>query len=182
MENEVVYFVGCVLILKSLLSFCVLCSGCLKYVNQQGGKTGEKNWQWQHYVKLQSMVSARLGKTGGYCKQHSPSITSLIPPLTGYHGNDCSSSVDPCVSNPCDPEGTLFCEELANTYRCVCQHGYTGTHCKTLINHCVDGLCQHGSVCVDLSREFKCDCLPGRFTSSRGLFQMEAIPPNEWCT
>lgn len=115
------------------------------------------------------MMSARRGKTGGHCKQHSPSVTSLIPLLTGYHGNDCSSSVDQCLSNPCDPDGTLFCEELANTYRCVCQHGYTGMHCTSLINHCVEGLCQHGSVCVGLSRGFKCDCLPGGFTIQQGL-------------
>ncbi|KAF3708325.1 Protein eyes shut -like protein Epidermal growth factor-like protein 10 [Channa argus] len=104
----------------------------------------------------------------GYCANNSTCIDLVadyecICPsgFTGYRGNDCSSSVDQCVSNPCDPEGTLLCEELANTYRCVCQHGYAGKHCKTVINHCVDGLCQHGSVCVDLSRGFKCDCLPG---------------------
>uniref|UniRef100_A0A673BLA4 Crumbs cell polarity complex component 2b n=1 Tax=Sphaeramia orbicularis TaxID=375764 RepID=A0A673BLA4_9TELE len=104
----------------------------------------------------------------GYCANNSTCIDLVadyecICPLgfTGYHGNDCSSSANRCVSNPCDPEGTLFCEELANTYRCVCQHGYTGVHCKTPINYCVDGLCQQGSVCVDLSPGFKCDCLPG---------------------
>ncbi|XP_034464842.1 protein eyes shut homolog isoform X2 [Hippoglossus hippoglossus] len=99
-------------------------------------------------------------KNGGACSQ-SPTgeIHCICHP--GYHGNDCSSSVNQCVSNPCDPEGTLLCEELADTYRCVCQHGHTGPHCRTLMNHCVDGLCQHGSACVDLSRGFKCDCLPG---------------------
>uniref|UniRef100_A0A3Q3B5J0 Eyes shut homolog n=1 Tax=Kryptolebias marmoratus TaxID=37003 RepID=A0A3Q3B5J0_KRYMA len=75
-------------------------------------------------------------------------------------GKDCSSSLSQCVSNPCDPEGTIFCEELESTYRCLCHHGYTGTHCKTRLNHCVDGLCQHGSVCENLSGGFKCDCLP----------------------
>uniref|UniRef100_A0A665X8D2 Protein eyes shut homolog n=1 Tax=Echeneis naucrates TaxID=173247 RepID=A0A665X8D2_ECHNA len=89
------------------------------------------------------------------------SITSLIPPLTRHHGKDCSSSVNQCVSNPHDPEWTIFCEGLANTYRCVCQHGYAGPHCSTPINHCVGGLCQHGSACVLLLRGFKCDCLPG---------------------
>ncbi|XP_038593172.1 protein eyes shut homolog [Micropterus salmoides] len=99
-------------------------------------------------------------QNGGTCSHSlTGEIQCICPP--GYHGNDCSSSVNQCVSNPCDPKGTLFCEELANTSRCVCQHGYTGPHCKTPINHCVDGLCQHGSVCVDLSRGFKCDCLPG---------------------
>lgn len=120
------------------------------------------------------MMSSRRGRTGEYCKQHNPSITSLIPPLTGYHGSNCSSSADQCVSNPCDPEGTLLCEELANTSRCVCQHGYTGAHCKTRINRCVDELCQHGSACVNLSGGFKCNCLPGRFTVQQGFVSNRA--------
>uniref|UniRef100_A0A4W6EFL7 Protein eyes shut homolog n=1 Tax=Lates calcarifer TaxID=8187 RepID=A0A4W6EFL7_LATCA len=66
--------------------------------------------------------------------------------------------------------------ELANTYRCVCQHGYTGPHCKMPINHCVDGLCQHGSVCVDLSRGFKCDCLPGMFSVQQGVIIRDSCP------
>ncbi|XP_074532634.1 protein eyes shut homolog [Halichoeres trimaculatus] len=101
-----------------------------------------------------------LCKNGGTCVHDLTGGTHCVC-LPGYRGDDCSSSVNLCVSNPCDPEGTLLCEELAHASRCVCQHGYTGPHCKTPINHCVDGLCQHGSSCVDLSRGFKCDCLPG---------------------
>ncbi|XP_065815558.1 protein eyes shut homolog [Labrus bergylta] len=99
-------------------------------------------------------------ENGGTCTHDQAGETRCIC-LPGYRGEDCSSSVNVCVSNPCDPEGTLLCEELTNTHRCVCQHGYTGLHCKTPISHCVDGLCQHGSACADLSRGFKCDCLPG---------------------
>ncbi|XP_017164565.1 protein eyes shut homolog isoform X2 [Poecilia reticulata] len=101
-----------------------------------------------------------LCRNGGTCFLSYTEEVQCICPL-GYSGGDCSSSVNQCVSNPCDPEGTILCEELKSTYRCVCHHGNTGTHCETPINHCVDGLCQHGSVCVDLSRGFKCDCLPG---------------------
>lgn len=100
---------------------------------------------------------------------HGTSITPLIPPLAGYRGEDCSSSVNQCVSNPCDPEGTLLCEELANTSRCVCQHGYTGRRCATPISRCVDGPCQHGSACVGLPGGFRCDCLPGRRAIQRGV-------------
>ncbi|XP_068182860.1 protein eyes shut homolog [Antennarius striatus] len=99
-------------------------------------------------------------KNGETCSKRGTRGKHRICP-SGYPRDDCSSSVRQCLSNPCDPKGTLLCEELANSYRCVCQHGYTGLHCKTLINHCVDGLCQHGSPCADLSGGFKCDCLPG---------------------
>lgn len=110
-----------------------------------------------------------------YCYLASPkktayrtSLTSLIPTLPGYQGKDCSLSLSQCVSNPCDPEGTILCEELESTYRCLCHHGYTGTRCGTRITHCVDGLCQHSSSCVDLSGGFTCDCLPGRMAPSVG--------------
>lgn len=95
----------------------------------------------------------------------SPYRTHSILLFLGYHGEDCSLSSSRCV---CDSEGTMFCDELENAYRCVCHHGHTGVHCETPINHCVDGLCQHGSTCVDLSRGFKCDCLPGRFILQQG--------------
>lgn len=120
------------------------------------------------------MIFDRCGTA--YCTQHIASTMPLIPPLTGYLGKDCSSSVNQCVSNPCDPEGTILCEKLENTSRCVCQHGYTGRHCKTPINHCVDGLCQHGSACVNLSGGFKCDCLPGGFITLQGLVSGAAFP------
>lgn len=109
----------------------------------------------------------------------SISLTPLILTLPGYQGKDCSSSLSQCLSNPCDPEGTILCEKLESTYRCLCHHGYSGPHCETRINHCVDGICQHGSVCVDLSGGFKCDCLPGRFSPSAGLVSDRGIPPTE---
>lgn len=106
------------------------------------------------------------------------SLTSLIPTLPGYQGKDCSLSLSQCVSNPCNPEGTILCEELESTYRCLCHHGYTGTRCETRITHCVDGLCQHSSLCVDLSGGFKCDCLPGRMALQLVLVSDGGIPSN----
>jgi hypothetical protein len=92
------------------------------------------------------------------------SISSLIqtPMHTGWGADDCSAPVNQCVLNPCDPEGTLFCEELPKGFKCVCQHGYMGRLCQIPRSHCVDGLCHRGSKCVDLPRGFKCHCLPGK--------------------
>lgn len=153
----------------------VLGFGWIKYVNHQEGK---KNLAMTASWNLCCLPD--VGRQGDTV--HSTSITSLIPPLTGYHGNDCSSYVNQCVSNPCDPEGTFLCEELANAYRCVCQHGYTGPHCQTPLNHCVDGLCQHGSECEDLSGGFKCDCLPGMCTIQQGFISNGDNSSTESCT
>uniref|UniRef100_A0A3P9H6N2 EGF-like domain-containing protein n=1 Tax=Oryzias latipes TaxID=8090 RepID=A0A3P9H6N2_ORYLA len=121
----------------------------------------------------------------GICLDHQYNFTCRC--MLGFEGPFCEVETNECNSFPCssgatcvdlisdyrclcplgfeDSEGTMFCDELESAYRCVCHHGHTGVHCETPINHCVDGLCQHGSTCVDLSRGFKCDCLPltGRF-------------------
>ncbi|XP_064792399.1 protein eyes shut homolog [Oncorhynchus masou masou] len=98
-------------------------------------------------------------KNGGTCYISAGVVHCTCPP--GWGADDCSAPVNQCVLNPCDPEGTLFCEELPYGFKCVCQHGYMGRLCEILISHCVDGLCHRGSKCVDLPRGFKCHCLPG---------------------
>ena len=101
------------------------------------------------------------------------SNTSICPLILnsskGFHGDDCSSPVNGCVSNPCDPEGALRCEDLKTTYKCACRHGHTGRHCENPISHCVDHLCHRGSKCTDLPGGFKCDCLPGKARHLAGL-------------
>ncbi|KAG1930353.1 neurogenic locus notch protein [Pimephales promelas] len=66
-----------------------------------------------------------------------------------------------CTSNPCDTKGTSMCEEQLGSFKCTCHHGYTGLFCETSISHCVEGLCHHGSKCVNLPLGFVCECLPG---------------------
>nr|XP_009305790.1 protein eyes shut homolog isoform X2 [Danio rerio] len=79
----------------------------------------------------------------------------------GFTGHDCSMPATGCTSNPCNTKGTSMCEEQQDGFKCVCHHGYTGLFCETSINHCVEGLCHHGSECVDLTKGFMCECLPG---------------------
>ncbi|XP_051773782.1 protein eyes shut homolog [Ctenopharyngodon idella] len=83
-----------------------------------------------------------------------------ICPL-GFTGHDCSMPATGCTSHPCDPKGTSMCEEQLGSFKCMCHHGYTGLFCETSIRHCVEGLCHHGSKCVDLPLGFVCECLPG---------------------
>ena len=90
------------------------------------------------------------------------SIISLIPAHSGLGGEGCSELAGECVSNPCEPTGTRACVEQVSGFKCVCRHGYAGRLCETPISHCVHGLCQHGSKCVDLRGGFTCECLFGK--------------------
>ncbi|XP_067277909.1 protein eyes shut homolog [Pseudorasbora parva] len=83
-----------------------------------------------------------------------------ICPL-GFTGHDCSMPATGCTSSPCDTKGTSMCEEQRGSFKCTCHYGYTGLFCETSISHCVEGLCHHGSKCVDLPLGFMCECLPG---------------------
>lgn len=93
---------------------------------------------------------------------HSTSISPFIPFHTGFTGHDCSTPATGCTSNPCDTKGTSMCEEQQGGFKCMCHRGYTGLFCETSISHCVEGLCHHGSKCVDLPLGFVCECLPGK--------------------
>ncbi|KAL0178396.1 hypothetical protein M9458_027290, partial [Cirrhinus mrigala] len=77
-----------------------------------------------------------------------------------FTGHDCSTPAAGCTSNPCDTKGTSMCEEQQGGFKCKCHHGYTGLFCENSISHCVEGLCHHGSKCVDLPLGFVCECLP----------------------
>ncbi|KAI7805359.1 putative protein eyes shut-like protein [Triplophysa rosa] len=76
-------------------------------------------------------------------------------------GHDCPTPAKGCTSDPCDATGTSVCEEQDGGFKCTCHHGYMGRLCETSIRRCVEGLCHHGSKCVDLPLGFLCECLPG---------------------
>ena len=45
-----------------------------------------------------------------------------------------------------------------NSYRCVCQPGYTDQNCQTNINECASNPCQNGGSCADQVNGFACTC------------------------
>ncbi|RXN10513.1 eyes shut-like protein [Labeo rohita] len=96
---------------------------------------------------------------GGTCIDLVNDYICICP--LGFTGHDCSTPATGCTSNPCDTKGTSMCEEQQGGFKCMCHHGYTGLFCETSISHCVEGLCHHGSKCVDLPLGFVCECLPG---------------------
>lgn len=65
-----------------------------------------------------------------------------------------------CTSNPAGPDNNPQCEVPANSFRCTCHPEYKEPCSEILVN--VAGLCQNGSQCSDLSREFTCHSLTAK--------------------
>ena len=63
------------------------------------------------------------------------------------------------MSSPCFNNGT--CVDLLNNFQCNCQLGFTGTHCETDIDECVDQPCQNNGTCHDLVNKYFCYCAAG---------------------
>nr|XP_055025772.1 protein eyes shut homolog [Misgurnus anguillicaudatus] len=112
---------------------------------------------------------SRPCRNGGTCIDLVNDNICICP--IGFTGHDCSMPAEGCTSNTCDAKGTSMCEEQDGSFKCTCHHGYTGRLCETSISRCVDGLCHHGSKCVDVPQGFLCECLPGL----RGRFCEENI-------
>ncbi|NXA34822.1 CRUM1 protein, partial [Eudromia elegans] len=68
------------------------------------------------------------------------------------------AGADVCASGPCLNAGT--CEDLFNSFRCVCSAGWGGLRCETNIDECQSSPCVHGD-CVDGVADFQCECFRG---------------------
>ena len=64
-----------------------------------------------------------------------------------------------CSSSPCTSNGV--CQTSGSSYTCLCEPGYTGTHCEIDKNECDSNPCQNGSECIDLLNKWYCQCLSG---------------------
>ncbi|XP_070175573.1 delta-like protein D [Littorina saxatilis] len=69
--------------------------------------------------------------------------------------------INECASSPCQNEGS--CVDQVNAYTCICQDGYTGTHCETDVDECACDPCQNGGSCVDQVNSYWCNCLNNNF-------------------
>ena len=67
---------------------------------------------------------------------------------------DCRSS--PCVHGICLVEAGNV-----QRFRCLCQLGFTGSHCQLNYDECSLNLCRNNATCEDLVGDFRCHCLPG---------------------
>ncbi|NWX85438.1 CRUM1 protein, partial [Nothoprocta pentlandii] len=68
------------------------------------------------------------------------------------------AGADVCAAAPCLHAGT--CEDLFNSFRCVCSAGWGGLRCEANIDECQSSPCVHGD-CVDAVADFQCECFRG---------------------
>uniref|UniRef100_A0A8C8VEF8 Slit homolog 1 protein n=1 Tax=Pelusios castaneus TaxID=367368 RepID=A0A8C8VEF8_9SAUR len=69
----------------------------------------------------------------------------------------------PCVSSPCQNQGTCHNDPLA-AYRCTCLSGYKGTNCEEPVSSCSSSPCANGGTCQPLEGAgagFTCLCVAG---------------------
>nr|XP_034306332.1 neurogenic locus notch homolog protein 3-like isoform X3 [Crassostrea gigas] len=71
------------------------------------------------------------------------------------------NDVSPCLSGPCQNNGTCVRNGMTQNYTCTCVPGFTGRFCEIDINECSSRPCQHGGTCLDLINRFECQCVPG---------------------
>uniref|UniRef100_A0AAY5KYN0 Slit homolog 2 (Drosophila) n=1 Tax=Esox lucius TaxID=8010 RepID=A0AAY5KYN0_ESOLU len=53
---------------------------------------------------------------------------------------------DPCLSNPCQNDGTCS-NDPVTFYHCSCPYGFKGQGCEETIHVCISNPCQHGGTC-----------------------------------
>ncbi|XP_021377090.1 uncharacterized protein LOC110465523 isoform X2 [Mizuhopecten yessoensis] len=81
--------------------------------------------------------------------------------------------VDECAALPC---GVHDCENLLNTYKCICMGGYTGVNCDTAPDFCLNNTCKNSAICQSQAWNYTCQCV-GDF---RGELCEENIVHGQW--
>ncbi|KAI6649065.1 Protein jagged-1a-like [Oopsacas minuta] len=81
---------------------------------------------------------------------------------SGYQGDHCDFMACPntgCgASLPCGNNG--MCSNITTGVHCMCDSGYIGRCCDTLINYCLENPCPHG-VCQNMIGDYVCTCDAG---------------------
>lgn len=86
-------------------------------------------------------------------------ICTEVCAVTGFTGTQCEIDIDECQLNPCLNGG--ICNDLINTFRCVCAIGFTGNRCQINIDDCESNPCRNGGICHDSIAVYTCECPPG---------------------
>lgn len=77
-----------------------------------------------------------------------------------------SADTDDCSSDKCGKNGT--CIDLVNSYKCICNPGYTGSDCHSVcddepcFNNGTCALCEEGE-CYGTGLVFMCTCISDNY-------------------
>jgi len=99
---------------------------------------------------------------GGQCMDKLNGFTCVC--LRGFQGPRCEGDVNECLSNPCNPQGSLTCIQLNSAFLCVCREGWGGVICEELlVIKChgpgFTGPCLNGGKCLVDSSDISLTCL-----------------------
>ncbi|CAL1536770.1 unnamed protein product [Lymnaea stagnalis] len=109
--------------------------------------------------KCNCHIGSKLDNTGRSCR---------TCPNDSW-GIDCNMS---CA---CSTAAASRCDPVSG---CVCNPGYTGTHCEANINQCLNKTCGAHAECIDQPGIDACQCMPGYRninTSSESSLQCQDI-------
>uniref|UniRef100_A0A8C6TR02 Growth arrest-specific 6 n=1 Tax=Neogobius melanostomus TaxID=47308 RepID=A0A8C6TR02_9GOBI len=76
---------------------------------------------------------------------------------------------DQCSPSPCNPRGTVRCEDKKGDFLCHCFTGWTGARCEKDVDECStrNGGCDHE--CNNTMGSYRCSCHHGYMLSGRHL-------------
>ncbi|KAK3092430.1 hypothetical protein FSP39_002721 [Pinctada imbricata] len=99
---------------------------------------------------------------GGTCNDMEDSYNCTC--TEGLAGRNCEiDTIDDCVNNTCDTNGTESCVDNVYNYTCSCKDGYSGRYCDLDIDECANNTCIDNQTvsCLDEVNRFTCVCVHG---------------------
>uniref|UniRef100_A0A8C6TSN7 Growth arrest-specific 6 n=1 Tax=Neogobius melanostomus TaxID=47308 RepID=A0A8C6TSN7_9GOBI len=109
--------------------------------------------------------------------ENDPETDYFYPKYLGTINNNCifpclsdfSDIPDQCSPSPCNPRGTVRCEDKKGDFLCHCFTGWTGARCEKDVDECStrNGGCDHE--CNNTMGSYRCSCHHGYMLSGRHL-------------